>query len=703
MPEHSSHRHRRASEDLRPRDQMPRPSRLPARSATVIDRSSRGRRVYDGDDDDDEDDRSRSRSKSRPRLRPRSSSESSRHSESDVLEPLPRPAQRRQRALRPKKVPRSSSSSSSADLTPSASSPDERPKRRAAKRQIEVMSESEPEPAEHRRLPRRRQKEIAYAGASDNDGVYEDPLPRRARASRSQSRPRYGPRSGSRSSSRKPHHRDHRDEGKHISSSKRTSEPPKRNYESEPYYDKSEHSPPQKASSSRVTSSHSLGSSSKRSSALEALFSPRRQPSSEKPAKIVECVACRDEVSSNKAPKLKCGHRMCNPCLRRKFRLSIQDPSQMPPKCCTADRISLKHVQDLFPDKFKNAWNQKFNEFSTRDPIYCPRRKCGEWIKPERIYERNGRNRCGAEFCMMCGAKWKSCECPWFNNDTAEQDRLDSLQVPSPIIDRDRFGGGDSLSPRDCRTGRGVVSGARSRQPTYEDDVYSRRLQVQEDEDYARRLQYEEPEDDYENGYDDVISLGHAAGHFMKERNYRHRSQSLVQPAAVPLATFERTNSAADYVAGVNRARGVRGSSIDRLADRFSEQRQGGSSPMHRPFGNPLPPPALPPLTMSPPSPSHAPPAIPLMRSQTMDDEMFSSPRSIRGSERIILRRATHDYADEVDMHALASRRRFREPEPPKDSVLAGFTGPGRGMNRVFEWSKHVEPGLPDNHTVIAT
>ncbi|RYP26419.1 hypothetical protein DL767_008043 [Monosporascus sp. MG133] len=674
MPKHSSHRHRRASEDLRPRDPMPRPSRLPARSATVIDRSSRSRRVYDGDDDDDEDDRSRSRSKSRPRLRPRSSSESgSRHSESDVPEPLPKPARRRQRPLRPKKAPRTASSSSSADLTPSASSQDERPRRRAAEKQIEVIAESEPEPAEHRRLPRRRQKEIAYAGASDDDGVYEDPLPRRTRASRSPSRQR-------------------------------------------------------------------LGSSSKRSSAFEALLSPRRQQSFDKPAKIVECVACRDEVSSNKAPKLKCGHRMCNLCLRRKFRLSIQDPSQMPPKCCTADPIDLTHVQDLFPDKFKNTWNQKFTEFSTRDPIYCPRRKCGEWIKPERIHERNGRKdeetrqilhqakeegwqrcfkcrtlvelkegcnhmmcRCGAEFCMMCGAKWKSCECPLFNNDTAEQDRLESMQVPSPIIDRDRLGGGDSLSPRDSRTGRGVVSGARSRQPTYEEDAYSRRLQVQEDEDYARRLQYEEPEDDYANGYDDIVSLGNAAGHFMKERNYRHRSQSLVQPAAAPLATFERTNSAADYIVGVNRARGVRGSSIDRLADRFSEQRQGSSSPMHRPFGNPLPPPGLPPLTMSPPPPSHASPAVPLMRSQTLDDEMFSSPRSIRGSGRIILRRATHDYADEVDVHTLASRRRFREPEPPKDSVLAGLTGPGRGMNRVFEWSKHVEPGLPDNHTVIAT
>ncbi|RYP53925.1 hypothetical protein DL768_001237 [Monosporascus sp. mg162] len=686
MPKHSSHRHRRVSEDLRPRDPMPRPSRLPARSATVIDRSSRSRRVYDGDDDDEEDDRSRSRSKSRLRLGPRSSSESSsQRSESDVLEPLPRPARRRQRALGPK-APRTSSSSSSVDLTPSASSQDGRPRRRAAEKQIEVIAESEPEPAEHRHLPRRRQKEIVYAGASDDDGVYEDPLPRRARASRSPSRRRYGRRSDSRSSSQKPHHRDHRDEGKHISSSKRSSRPHKTNYESEPY-DKPERSRSHKASSSRVTSSHSLGSSSRPSSAFEALSSPRRQQSSDKPAKI----------------------------------LSIQDPSQMPPKCCTADPIAWTHVQDLFPDKFKNTWNQMFTEFSTRAPIYCPRRKCGEWIKPERIHERNGRKKCprdeetrqilhqakeeGWQRCFKCrtlvelkeGCNHMMC------NDTAEQDRLDSMQMPSPIIDRDRLGGGDSLSPRDCRAGRGVVSGARSRQPTYEEDVYSRRLQEQEDENYARRLQYEEPEDDYVDGYDDVVSLGNAAGHFMKERNYRNRSQSLVQPAAAPLATFERTSSAVDYVAGVNRARGVRGTSIDRLADRFSEQRQGSSSPMHRPFGNALPPPPVPPLTMSPPPPSHAPPAVPLMRSRTLDDEMFNSPRSIRGSGRIILRRTTHDYADEVDVHTLASRRRFREPEPPKDSVLAGFTGPGRGTNRVFEWSKHVEPGLPDNHTVIAT
>lgn len=26
--------------------------------------------------------------------------------------------------------------------------------------------------------------------------------------------------------------------------------------------------------------------------------------------------------------------------------------------------------------------------------------------------------RCTAQFCMLCGEKWKTCDCPWFNTNT---------------------------------------------------------------------------------------------------------------------------------------------------------------------------------------------------------------------------------------------------------------------------------------------
>lgn len=104
---------------------------------------------------------------------------------------------------------------------------------------------------------------------------------------------------------------------------------------------------------------------------------------------------------------------MCNTCLKRNFKLSITDPQQMPPKCCTSDHIPLHHVDKLFDRSFKKLWNRKFAEYSTRNRVYCPARRCGEWIKPANIFRdrESGRKmaRCGScktKVCVSCNSKW---------------------------------------------------------------------------------------------------------------------------------------------------------------------------------------------------------------------------------------------------------------------------------------------------------
>ena len=299
-------------------------------------------------------------------------------------------------------------------------------------------------------------------------------------------------------------------------------------------------------------------------------------------------------------------------------------------------------------------------------------------------------------------------------------------------MDRERRPSGDGVVPHDYRAGRGPLPGARSRQPKYSEESYNRRAQLQEDEEYARRLQYEElDDDDYLSDYDETTGLENSPDHYTKD-GYRRGSQSLAQPPPAPTPppapvppvppmapTFDRTPPVTDYVSGVNRARGVRATSIDRLADRFSDQRRTGS-PVHRFHSNSMTPGAGSTLAIGGPPPPPAAPSALLMRHHTMDDEMFSTPRGIRmPSDRMIMpRRATQNeyLLDEPDLHPLSppssiGRRRGRqrglllqqqsqrEEPPPSDSVLAGLTGPGQGRatNRVFEWSKHVEPGLPDN------
>ncbi|KAJ6262944.1 hypothetical protein Dda_1502 [Drechslerella dactyloides] len=154
--------------------------------------------------------------------------------------------------------------------------------------------------------------------------------------------------------------------------------------------------------------------------------------------------------------------------------------------CQPTQHIPLRHVDKLLSTKTKILWNKKYQEYTTTNRRYCPATDCGEWIRPkdfttvegieigtcprcklkicglcglkehgteecpkdeflnqvrelgkelgwQRCYScramvelERGCNhmtcRCTAEFCMICGAKWKTCECPWFNFPPEEDD-----------------------------------------------------------------------------------------------------------------------------------------------------------------------------------------------------------------------------------------------------------------------------------------
>ena len=96
---------------------------------------------------------------------------------------------------------------------------------------------------------------------------------------------------------------------------------------------------------------------------------------------------------------------------------------------------------------------------------------------------------------MICGLKWKSCNCPWFNYDAVEADRLDHMQIPMPAE-------------------QPVQRGNRLRRPrpnNYHDEMNQRRRQERADEELARRLQrvaMEADDDDYQGGVGDIHGIG---------------------------------------------------------------------------------------------------------------------------------------------------------------------------------------------------
>jgi IBR domain, a half RING-finger domain len=293
--------------------------------------------------------------------------------------------------------------------------------------------------------------------------------------------------------------------------------------------------------------------------------------------KKVTCLTCgSDNVPIIKTAKLACSHRMCHDCLRRIFTMSVSDPAHMPPKCCTAQHIPLKHVDKLFDQKFKKTWNRKFQEYTTRNRIYCPARQCGEWIKPNHISVENGRKvgkckrcgtrvccicnnkmhisrecpkdpatnlfvevakkegwqrcfncsamvelkegcnhmtcRCTAEFCMICGNKWKTCDCPWFNYEAVEADRVEHLNMAH---------------------GRRAHNEDDRRAPIrYQEEMDRRRHQERRDAALARRMQVlgmdDDPSDEIgEGGPGQLFGIGNAAEHFLNH-DFRQQARDIL-------------------------------------------------------------------------------------------------------------------------------------------------------------------------------
>ncbi|KAI0486164.1 hypothetical protein F4859DRAFT_511164 [Xylaria cf. heliscus] len=770
---------------------MPPPVRLLTRATTP---KPRGRRVYDHDDDDDDDDdddsekerlrgRLRSRSRSVPawggksratsraksRVKSRPTSRGSQSTDSITIETPTRSSFAHIRSAPSAPSLGASTESSTGDSDDDSSDSDDyQGKTRTLKERMNGTPDSEPaaNPASRSRSRHKSRDRIVPEIESPTDDSEGQVISHHPRVVVKRSMSQHRKAHQSRSPSRAPRHQ--RRSGRH--SEEDTTLLPKRGqkkyYHSDVSYSgKPSFSRSRATSTSRVTS-HSMGSSSKQP--LGNFFQTPALPEPyDKSSKMRACMVCGDDISTKKLTKLQCGHRWCGSCLKRRFKVSVEDPQNMPPRCCTSDIIPLKHVNDMFNDDFKRIWNEKYAKFSARDRNCCPRVKCKARIYPEDVrHHSNGRTsakcrkceteicgvcykkwheskhcptdtgtaqflkvaeeagwqrcyncqamvelkegcnhmtcRCGAQFCMICGIKWKACDCPAFNYQLNEEDEFDHVQIPVPMVSRERLGGTDGL-PRVLRPG-----------PAYTHEP--RRHRGHRNEDRTRRLQHadeddeeDDDDDDYLNDMGDVMSMGHVPAPFLNG-DYRRRSQSTivppVPPPAVPLppasVTLERPKSGANYVSGVNKARGVRGSSMERrLADRFSEQRQTFNS-HPRPFGQHVPPPTAPPLGMGP-LPSHQVPMgpSPISRRHTMDDDMYDIPFDPRFAPPSLPRRATaHAYMDDFAVDAPLGRRRYPTMEPPRPSELAGLTGPGSGMNRVFEWRNHVDPYSPDSQTV---
>lgn len=99
------------------------------------------------------------------------------------------------------------------------------------------------------------------------------------------------------------------------------------------------------------------------------------------------CVACTEENLADNLiqPCRSCSSEYCEKCLTGMFVAATEDASRMPPKCCTILQI---HTASL-PNEVADRYRAKFEEWITRDKLYCPSPRCSAFI-PARLMPTDG-------------------------------------------------------------------------------------------------------------------------------------------------------------------------------------------------------------------------------------------------------------------------------------------------------------------------
>ncbi|RYP13332.1 hypothetical protein DL765_006922 [Monosporascus sp. GIB2] len=119
---------------------------------------------------------------------------------------------------------------------------------------------------------------------------------------------------------------------------------------------------------------------------------------------LVECVSCLDDFSARETIRAPC-HNYCRDCFRRLISAACQNEQQWPPKCCLnaiPDATILLGVDG----ELQRQWRLRGAEWNipVSERVYCSEPSCSIWCRPDEINAALGAARCshGHWTCTIC-------------------------------------------------------------------------------------------------------------------------------------------------------------------------------------------------------------------------------------------------------------------------------------------------------------
>ncbi|CAN8097457.1 unnamed protein product [Discula destructiva] len=149
----------------------------------------------------------------------------------------------------------------------------------------------------------------------------------------------------------------------------------------------------------------------------------RPRPSTTTPQR--QCVICMGNFPEHNTARAPCGDSYCRPCLVELFTRSLTDESLFPPRC-HGQHIPAETHRDLLGAPLLGRFLAQKLEFETPNRTYCYRPQCTAFIPPQFVHDEVARCvRCGDSTCAICKKRTHSGDCP---EDTATQDLLSFAQ-----------------------------------------------------------------------------------------------------------------------------------------------------------------------------------------------------------------------------------------------------------------------------------
>ncbi|KAI9057171.1 hypothetical protein FKP32DRAFT_1638566 [Trametes sanguinea] len=130
---------------------------------------------------------------------------------------------------------------------------------------------------------------------------------------------------------------------------------------------------------------------------------PSRSPSPP-PAPVYTCAICGDDIDDD-VIYLDCGHVLDEACLTEMFTQAAFDESLFPPKCCNV--IELSDVEEYLDSALANRFEEKAREFTTVDRVYCHNPACAIFLgaaaeENPSVQETFRCPQCDAGTCASC-------------------------------------------------------------------------------------------------------------------------------------------------------------------------------------------------------------------------------------------------------------------------------------------------------------